>query len=419
VERPADRNKVKNPGSTWKQELGNISSSTCRVGGFLCSLLLVCVAGTALAAEPFEIICDGQATDISADGSVVVGTDSETGETWRWTSQTGRVLLGSVGGSARKGIDRGSPDISHDSRLVSATATSAESDTESLARWSEEGGWDFPTRLPEEPEAERQKRMSLAWGLSGDGSTLVGQVRYSDDSTRAAAWKSGHPLVVLEGPEVNSRANHCNSDGSVIVGWSEHQDTGIWQPTAWIEGQPVILSRTKAFCQATAVNGAGQIIVGQSYDESRDQRIAALWLNSDFGWVSEQLGSLPGTMGGYGQAMALDLTDDAHTIVGFNEFDPNRSTGFIWTLDDGMADAASYLASRDIDLPEGFRITSVTAITPDGDFMTGHGEDMTFWPHQVRSFVIRTGDLPRRESAKDTAPAGMGMTNPFKTRRLR
>jgi uncharacterized membrane protein len=378
---------------------------------------LLGTAGSGFASEPFEIICDGQATDISGNGSVVVGIDRETGETWRWTSKSGRVLLERSSGSANE-IDWGKPDVSDDGKVVAATATFADTETETLAHWSKEDGWEFPADLPAKPEAERQKRNSPAQGFSTDGSTLVGQVRFSDDSSYAAAWDKNQGLVILGDRGINSRANDISANGTVIVGWSESPDSGTWQPTAWIHGDPVILTPTKAFCEASAVNSEGSIIVGQAYDESTDQRAAALWLNSDFGWVQEWLGTLPGTLGGYGQSMALALTDDGHTIVGFNSFDPNRSVGFIWTLESGLHEAHDHLANHDVVLPEGFRINSITGISRDGSYMTGYGEDTTFWPHQTRSFLIRVKEFPRANTRKKILPAGTDISNPFKTRDL-
>jgi uncharacterized membrane protein len=202
------------------------------------------------------------------------------------------------------------------------------------------------------------------------------------------------------------------------VGWSENPSSGIWQPTVWTETGAVVLAATKDFCEAMTVSPGGNIIVGQTYDESRDQRVAALWLNSDFGWVQERLGTLPGTFAGYGQAMALDLTEDGHTIVGFNRFDPNRSAGFIWTLENGLIDIRDHLARHGVDLPEGFRINSVTGISDDGSYMTGFGEDTTFWPHQTRSFLICVNAFPKEKPRKKILPAGTDISNPFKTRDL-
>jgi uncharacterized membrane protein len=385
---------------------------------FLWPALVPPGAGTAFAEEPFQILCDGEATDISADGAVIVGLACDSHKTWRWTRDSGRVLLGQPSGKANE-IDWGTPDVSDDGRTISATIIQGESSSETLALWNEDSGWVTPRNPANFPDAGATEQASLAWGLSGDGSTLVGQVRTADSSMRAAAWNGARGVYHLGEPGVNSRANAVNADGSVIVGWSENPETGIWQPTVWQDRRPLVLAATKGFCEATAVTPGGTIIVGQAYDEAADQRVAALWLASDFGWIQETLGVLPGTLAGYGQAKALALTEDGHTIVGFNSFDPKRSTGFVWTLADGMVDVHDYLGDHGVVLPEGFHINAVTGISPDGRFITGHGEDRTFWPHQVRSYLIRVEEFPRDKTKKRVLPAGMEVSNPFKTKKLK
>lgn len=392
---------------------GNRDSLKRKVTGLCVSCLLVLCAGPAFAVEPFEIICDGEATGISADGSVVVGTIRESGETWRWTQESGMVLLGRARGNADE-IDLGTPDVSDDGRIVSATVRSAEAGHVLSAHWSETTGW---AEAPLGSGAEGGS-WSQAHGLSGDGTTLVGQIQ-RESTSQAATWHRDNGLTTLASPSGNSRANACNRDGSVIVGWCEGTGTGTWQPSVWTGAGLTILAPTKAFCEAAGVSADGNIIVGQSYEESWGQRGAALWLNSDFGWVQESLGTLPGTFSGYGQAMALDLTDDGHTIVGFNSFDGNRSVGFIWTPGDGLIDVHEYLVGHEVAIPEGFRISSVTGISGDGSFMTGFGEDTTFWPPQARSFRICVDAIPRDESRKKIVPAGMDIPNPFLTKDLK
>lgn len=394
----------------------NINSLTLRVEVILLFSLLLVGSDPSFGAEPFTIICDGKATGISADGSVVVGVTNDTHETWRWTNKSGRVLLGLTSRAANRN-DWCTPDISDDGRVVSATIPSSDSHSETLALWYEKAGWLTPADSGFS-EANRRKLACGARGLSGDGSTAVGQIRISENTTVAVAWKPAGQIVRLGKLGPNSRANDSNIDGSVIVGWSEHPTTGIWQPTVWDERGAVMLASTKAFCEASAVSASGVIIVGQAYDESRDLRVAALWLDSDFGWVQETLGALPGTVAGYGQAMALDLTDNGHTIVGFNNFNPDRSAGFIWTLEDGLVDVHDLLAGHGVDLPEGFRIDSVTGISIDGEYMTGFGEDTTFWPHQTRSFLINVKAFPKDKSRQKILPAGTGISNPFKTKEL-
>jgi len=330
----------------------------------------------------FEIIGDGIATDISADGFVVVGTGEDSQEAWRWSRESGQVLLGNGNTSGNEG-DPGTPDVSHDGLAVSATLDHEESQGGYPGVWKKNPGW---TR----PESTQR---GVVWGMSDNAETLVGLVWQESEPgvfARAASWNPGGGMTILGIPGLNSRANDASQDGSVIVGWSEDLGTGTWQPAAWTGEGTTVLAATRAFCEATAVSPDGSIIVGQSYDEFLNQRGAALWLKSDFGWVQEDLGTLPGTFAGYGQAAALDLSADGRVIVGLNKFDWERSTGFVWTPNGGMQDIRDYLAGQGIDIPADFSIDSVTAVSDDGKLMTGHGRIRTDRHHKSQSFLART-----------------------------
>ena len=92
-------------------------SKASRVLKIMAVLGVLC--GTAHAEVTYEIIGIGLATDISADGSVVVGNTEGVYETFRWTEGDGIVPLGMA--SAIVGSMAGSPDVSADGTMVSAT----------------------------------------------------------------------------------------------------------------------------------------------------------------------------------------------------------------------------------------------------------------------------------------------------------
>jgi uncharacterized membrane protein len=355
-----------------------------------------------MAEASFSILCDGPATDISADGSVVVGYDNDSGEAWRWSRDTGVVPLGNTFTLGRR-TDPGSPDASKDGALVSGTYHDWESDTSAPGTWSDDGGWVLFDEVP-----------GAARGLSDDGSTLVGLMWENNESAGiglAAAWNRRDGLVTLGDPGRNSCANETNYDGSVIVGWMENPGAGTWHPTAWLDGRVTVLATTPAFCEAKAVSPDGRIIVGQAFDDTGNRRVAAVWLHGDFGWVQEDLGALPGTLAGYGHAAALDLSADGQVIVGVNRFDWNRSTGFLWTPGSGLQDFADFLILAGIEIPEGFDIEAVTGVSDDGTAFTGYGRSRDTWPFTLRSFLLEApegaGRIAGRAIRNPTANAGM------------
>lgn len=369
--------------------------------------LLLLVAGTlapptgAQAEVSFTVLGTGPSTDISADGSVVVGYDEESGEAWRWSAETGVVPLGNTFSLGRR-RDPGSPDVSEDGSWVSGTYHDLETGESAPGRWSAETGW-----------VCFDDSQGAARGLSADASTLVGLVWGENETAevaQAAAWNSRDGLVTLGDPGRNSCANEANRDGTVIVGWMEDPGSGTWHPTAWTPDGVQILATTPAFCEAKSVSPDGRIIVGQAFDDIHNRRVAALWLQGDFGWVREDLGALPGTLAGYGHAAALDLSVNGEVIVGVNRFDWNRSTGFVWTPAGGLQDVADFLGLAGVDLPEGFTVEAVTAVSDDGTAFTGYGRSNGAWPAPITSFLVETpggvGPIVRRASREPAARAG-------------
>jgi uncharacterized membrane protein len=358
--------------------------------------------GGARAQGSFTLIGQGPATDMSADGSVVVGYDEDTGEAWRWSADTGAVPLGNtfiLGGRS----DPGSPDVSGDGTWISGTFHDWEKDVSLPGRWSAEDGWVLFDDV-----------RGAARGLSEDGSTLVGLLWDIDGSVGvglAAAWNRRDGLVILGDPGRNSCANEANSDGSVIVGWIENPGSGTWHPTAWVEGRATILATTPAFCEAKSVSPDGRIIVGQAFDDTYNRRVAAVWLRGDYGWVREDLGALPGTLAGYGHAAALDLSADGEVIVGVNRFDWNTSTGFVWTPVAGLLDIADFLVRAGIAVPEDFDIEAVTGVSDDGRVFAGYGRSRDDWPSTLRSFLFKVsadaGRIAGRTVENPVAKAGL------------
>jgi probable HAF family extracellular repeat protein len=111
---------------------------------------------------------------------------------------------------------------------------------------------------------------SFAYGVSADGSVVVG---YSEDRSRhlkAVRWVTDWPeqLGTLGGAQ--SAAYGVSADGSVIVGWAERAD-GIVEPFRWQGGTIVGLGMLPGDWQETkanAVSAHGSVVVG--YAQNRE-----------------------------------------------------------------------------------------------------------------------------------------------------
>ncbi len=346
------------------------------------TLASAAIGASASAQVTFELI--GQpweflgGTDISADGTVIVGNIIGPYETFRWTAETGAVALGRatvpvLGGGA------GSPNVSYDGNRISATVTSEDETTQVCGIW-ENGQWTVCDSLP--PDAVViDTAESDAWGLSGDGTTAVGLYW----RTGGAGSGSAYPLAYTPangqgvrlgpgGAGVNSgRANAANHDGSVIVGWRSIS-TGAWQPTVWENGVETIVEPTLVRCELFDVNHDGTIAVGMTFNQPFDRRDAAYWTKTEAGWVKTVLGSFPGTF--QGQAYGTGVSADGSIIVGSNQYTSNPGgpkDGFIWTQATGMVKTRDFLAANGIEVDPFFAMIEMSAVTPDGRVMIGIG----------------------------------------------
>jgi probable HAF family extracellular repeat protein len=151
----------------------------------------------------------------SADGSVIVGRAVRNiYEPFRWTEETGMVGLGGLNGYP-SGAD--ALAVSADGSVI-VGSSNAPSGVESF-RWTEQLGMVSLGHLPGQGGFE----VSHAWGVSPDGSFIVGDAHDVDQNTEAFRWTSATGMVGLgdlPGGGTSSIARGVSADGSVVVGRS-------------------------------------------------------------------------------------------------------------------------------------------------------------------------------------------------------
>jgi len=342
----------------------------------LAPTVVALAAGAACAQDVnFEVLRGMYPLDMSTDGSVLVGNDVNF-ETVRWTADTGVVNLGR--GTFPLGVGAGSPDCSDDGTKVSATIITADGQFATQGLWTEGVGWvDLMPPTPSDGGSIDQA-LGSAWGISGDGSSVVGLYwrpgNFDTGGAHASIASAPDAVMDLGSGGGNSRANHANFDGSVVVGWDERFD-GLWQPAVWENGIRSIIQPYEGFTAASVVTGDGNIIGGYGYDDLFQYFPATLWHRDGAGgWTEQVLGVLPGTTGPTGLTAPNAMTPDASTVVGFNRFNlAVAASGFVWTADTGMVDIKDWLADRGVVVPANMLIIDATCISNDGRTLAGVG----------------------------------------------
>ncbi len=172
-----------------------------------------------------------------------------------------------------------------------------------------------------------------AWGVSGDGSIVVGESYTSSNLPRAFRWTASTGMVDLGtlGGDV-SQARAFSDDGSTIVGLASIS-TGRKRPFRWTQSGGMVDLGTlggTGDSWANDTNVDGSVVVGSAYVTGNTAYHAFRWTQAT-GMVD--LGTLGGS---YTQSEGAGVSADGSIIVG-------RSFGtlthaFRWTQATGMVD---------------------------------------------------------------------------------
>jgi uncharacterized membrane protein len=320
------------------------------------------------------------ATDVSADGSVIVGNSADVGDTegFYYTRSTGMVGLGSfldrdqtnsfIGGNFVNGI-------SADGRVI-VGGSYGKNGAESFRYTKSEGmiglgvGHDFDLI-----------GITGAQAASSDGSVIVGTAGVDVNGANISAFSgdgeggfrytksNGIDWIVDPasiGPDNSVRPLDVSADGNVIVGDFDLGNKFV--DGIFVKGNRGTFRYTDSeglvelenLDAVSAISLDGSVIVGDSNNE------AALYTNS--GGVVK-LGFLPGGEVG---SSAVDVSADGSIIVGYSS-SAKGDEAFIWDADSNtMQSLYDVLIADGLDLSE-WSDLGITAISDDGSTVVGSG----------------------------------------------
>ncbi|MFG0284047.1 MAG: GC-type dockerin domain-anchored protein [Phycisphaerales bacterium JB039] len=354
------------------------------------ALVLAAAATPAALAQSFTVIGPGGATDVNADGTVVVGNTNGAYETFRWTEATGIVTLGRATVPVL-GVGAGTPGVSADGTRISATILDDTMTYATQGVWSEGSGWDVLDPFP--PDAGLlDQSLGSAWDISGDGTTTVGLYWRpgAPGGTAHASAGTSAGVTDLGSSGGSSRASTVSHDGRVIGGFDSHPTMGVRRAAVWVDGVLTVLTPEEPG-EVFGVSASGLVAVGQSYDAVAGRQVATVWRFDGAEWTGEQLGVLPGTSPA-GRSAAIAVSADGSLIVGSNSFDfgPFASrTGMVWTASGGLQSAEDFLAAQGV-TPDGVIIQTFTNVSADGSAIIGSGLPLVGF--ETLSFVVHLGD---------------------------
>ncbi len=380
---------------------------------------------------------ESYALGISADGSIVVGYGySKLGhEAYRWTSGTGMISLQSLlAGNGVAGLDgwalRSATGISADGTTIVGfginpagnpeawIATIPEPATITLAATGLACACLIAARRRKRQRATRSLQSALlagfvafaiatpahagafsfqglgflsenphsaAYGVSADGSVVVGQSR-SASGLEAFRWTSGGGMVGLgdlPGGDFYSEAVAVSADGSVVVGQSRSA-SGLeafrWTSSGGMSGIGDLPGGSFS-SNARAVSADGAVVVGEG---SSKQGIQAFRWTSGDGMV--ELSDLPG--GSFSNASAWGASADGSVVVGVG-FSQQGIEAFRWTSGGGMVGLG--------DLPGGEVNSYALGVSADGSVIVGRGNSASgseAFRWTSGGGIVGLGDLP-------------------------
>lgn len=252
------------------------------------------------------------ATAVSGDGSVVTGRGTAVYyagvDAFRWTASAGIQSLGYLGNEGT--LFTYASAISNDGQVIVGSSDNR------IFQWSEESG------IYEIADISNQSDFSGASGISADGSAIVGSVRMPA-GLRPFRYSASRGFEILDthsGVGVDSSANAISADGRVVIGYARRQGWR-WDESTGLQPLPPLEE--------------SNLLVGP-----------------------------------------VDLTADGSIIVGVTtaSTDPRaRVPSFIWTRERGTENLQTFLKEQHGLVMDGWALTRVSGISDDGMVIVGGG----------------------------------------------
>jgi uncharacterized membrane protein len=292
----------------------------------------------------------------------VVSMHTTGGGIFMWTANTGIVQIGTISNGYPAA---GKTVVSNDGTKIASSVTNTTTNFNEIstydvgtATWTNRGGL-VPTGW--------DGSVSSTWGMSSDGSAIVGLGWLTAANAHAVKWDATNGVVDL-GSMVSgrsSRANGISADGAVVVGWQD-ESTGTRSGAKWVDGVETFITDSNGdnVGEAGAVSADGSTIIGSANPNPYVWKAA-----TGLTYITHPNASF------FFKGGATGVSGDGATVIGFYRAfgaPPMSGEGFIWTETGGRVNLNDYVASLGIDA-NGVVMGLPLAISQDGKKIAGMG----------------------------------------------
>jgi probable HAF family extracellular repeat protein len=228
----------------------------------------------------------------------------------------------------------------------------------------------------------------IAWGISGDGSTIVGRAQLSNGFFRAFRWQNNvmTDLGTFGGNE--SLARGVSYDGSVVAG-AAMLSNNQYRPFRWTQStglvQLPLISGDDGGVRNVSLDG--NVLVGISTDLSVAGYRAVRWIPGTSGYVLQSLGSLRRGNAPDGFSDAWGVAIGGNIVVGMstNSTNPRDDRAFRWTPQQGIQNLNAVYSG----LLGASVLEHAFAISPCGRYIVGRGLNAA--TGRAEAFLLDTG----------------------------
>lgn len=311
-----------------------------------------------------------RATGLSANGGTAVGFSTGVNFVpgFTWTADGGRYDFG---------LEAGVPDISAawgvsgDGATVVGGARDFDQTRHAAYRWRGPGTFESLGTLP---------GGEGSFGVDADltGSVIVGRayIGLQEQQRQAFRWTEAGGMVGLgytRPGNITSEARAVSADGLTIVGDSG-TDAFVWTADSGMQVLPPLPGTGPRGAGAYGTSVDGSVAVGYSYGLSFSD--AVLWRDGQVFNIG-----LPSI----GASRAVAVNDAGTVAVGWLNSGFPTTTALIWTAGRGSEPLADYLAYLGIATPNGVQLLQCAAISGDGMTFSG----MATISGETQGFVAR------------------------------